>query len=118
MAEINTENPEKGVQIVSLDNVPGYRTVEIKGLVWASSVRAKFILSDLIAMGRILLGGEIHEYRDLMNETRHEILQRLNKNTKEMGANAVLNVRMVSSQIVPGTVEILAYGTAAIIEKE
>lgn len=109
---------EKGIHIVTTEYVPGYKIKEVKGLVWASSVRAKSILKDLIAMARITYGGEVHEYWELINEARHEILIKLNRNAKEIGANAIVDINLVTSQVVPGTIEIMAYGTAVLIEKE
>ncbi len=106
------------IHIVTTSKVPGYKTEEVKGLVWASSVRAKFFLQDLKAMVRIFFGGEVKEYYDLLNEARREILWKLNHNAKELGANAVVNVRLVATQIVPGTVEILAYGTAVRVSRK
>ncbi len=106
------------IHIVTTPEVPGYKTKEVKGLVWASSVRAKFFLQDLKAMIRIFFGGEVREYYDLLNEARREILWKLNNNAKALDANAVVNVRLVATQIVPGTVEILAYGTAVKVIKE
>lgn len=106
------------IQIVTAPYIEGYKIKEVKGLVWASSVRAKSIFKDIVAAFRVMAGGEVKEYWELLNEGRHEILKRLNKNTIEMGANAVVNVKLVTSQIVPGTIEILAYGTAVVIEKE
>jgi uncharacterized protein YbjQ (UPF0145 family) len=117
MPNISLEE-SKGVHIVTTSTVPGYENAEVKGLVWASSVRAKFILQDLVAMLRIIKGGEVHEYWELMNEARHDILQKLNKNAVELGANAIVSVKLVTSQVVPGTVEILAYGTAVVLKKK
>ncbi len=104
--------------IVSTPEIAGYRIREVKGLVWASSVRSKFVLQELKAMLRVLVGGEIKEYWSLVNETRHEVMNRLNANAKKMGANAVVGVRLATAQVIPGTVEILGYGTAAVVEKE
>jgi len=106
------------IHIVTTPKVPGYKIKEVRGFVWASSVRAKFFLQDLKAMVRIFLGGEINEYYDLLNEARREILYKLNHNAKAMDANAVISVKLLATQIVPGTVEILAYGTAVKVEKK
>lgn len=106
------------VHIVTTSFVPGYKVTKVKGLVWASTVRAKFILKDLIAMIRMILGGEVKEYTQLLNEARHSILRQLNENAKQLGANGIINVKISTSQVVPGTIEILAYGTAVELEPE
>lgn len=109
---------ETGIQIVTSHFIPGYEIKEVKGLVWGSSVRAKFILKDLVAGLRVMAGGEVKEYWELLNETRHDVLKQLNVNANTLGANAIINVKMATSQVVPGTIELLAYGTAVVIEKE
>lgn len=109
-------NGEK-VLIASCESIPNYKITCIKGLVWASNVRSVFILKDIIALGRIIAGGEVKEYTELANEARHDVLKKINENTKKINANAVIGLRMVTSQIVPGTIETLAFGTAVCIEK-
>ena len=117
MPKLDTSQREF-VHIVTTDFVPGYRVTKAKGLVWASSVRAKFILQDILAMGRVIMGGEVKEYTQLLNETRHIIFLQLNENAKQLGANGIINVKIATSQVVPGTIEILAYGTAVVLEPE
>ena len=116
MAKKQTET--KDVIIVSSETIPGYEILEYKGLVWASTVRSKFILSELVAVIRAILGGEVKEYWQLVNEGRNVIMKRLNKNANDMEANGVIAVRLATSQIIPGTIEILAYGTAVRIKKK
>ena len=108
---------EQGIIIATSAAIPGYKLKEYKGLVWASTGKAKFILQDLVALGRMVVGGEITEYWDLLNESRHEIMQQLNHNAKLLGANAIVDVKISTSQVVPGTLEILAYGTAVTVSK-
>ncbi len=102
--------------VVTSSQIPGFEIVESKGLVWASTVRAKNLLEDIRAMGGVLAGGEVLEYWQLVNEARHQVFKRLNQNAKRMNANAVVDVRLNSSPVMPGTVEILAYGTAVVIQ--
>ena len=118
MAGIKAQAMPEGIHIVTTPFVTGYKIKCVKGLVWASSVRAKFILKDLIAMVRIIIGGEVKEYWELLNEARADIIKKLNENAAAMGANAVINVKFTTSQIMPGTIEILAYGTAVEIVPE
>ncbi|MFH1588287.1 MAG: YbjQ family protein [Candidatus Diapherotrites archaeon] len=102
----------QNVFVVTTPFVPNYEIKEVKGLVWASSVKAKFILEDIIATFRILLGGNIPEYWHLIDEARREVLRELTENAKKMDADAVISFKLMSSQIVPGTIEIMGYGTA------
>ena len=116
-AKPSPEGAEK-ILIVTTPTVVGYRIREVRGLVWASSVRSKFVLNELKAMVQVLRGGEVKEYWRLVNETRHDIVNQLNHNARKMGANAVVGVNMATAQVIPGAVEILGYGTAVVIEKE
>ena len=109
---------KEGIPIVTTESITGYEITEVKGLVWASSVKAKSIIKDIIAMFRVMWGGDIKEYWELINEARHEILKKLNENAKAMDANAIVKLRLTTSQVVPGTIEIMAYGTAVTIVPE
>ncbi len=104
--------------IVTSDEIPGYRIREVKGFVWGTTVRAKSIGKDLIALGRTIVGGEVVEYTNMINEARKYVLERLARNAKALGANAVISIRMGTAQIIPGTIEIFAYGTAVVVEEE
>ncbi len=101
------------VHVVTTETVPGYEIVEVKGLVWGTSVRSKFLGKDIIAFFRTLLGGEVKEYTSMVNDARRFVLQRMARNARALGANAVVGVRIGSTaQVIPGTVELFAYGTA------
>ena len=65
----------RGIQLVSTDDLPGYEIEEVKGFVWATSVRSKFIGKDLIAVLRIFVGGEIVEYTEMVNEAKKYLLR-------------------------------------------
>jgi len=112
------EEQKTPVIVVSTDEIPGYEISEVEGLVWASSVRAKSIFRDIKAMLNIISGGEIKEYHNLINETRHDIIRQLISNARKLNANAVIGLSISTSQIVPGTIEVLAYGTAVIAVKK
>lgn len=111
------EKAVKGIPIVTASSIAGHSVIETKGLVWASTVRAKSIIKDLAATARVIAGGEVTEYLELVNEARHDIIAKLNRNAAVLGANAITDVRFATAQIVPGTVEILAYGTAVVARK-
>ncbi len=106
------------VLISTTDSIPGYKTVEYKGLVWSSSARSKHIGSDFAALGTSLFGGEITQYKKLLNEGRNDMVQGIVKNAELIGANAVVGVRFGTTQIMPATLDIFAYGTAVVIAPE
>ena len=98
--------------------IVGYRLVETKGMVRGSTLRAKHIGKDIIAGLRTLVGGEIKEYTKMMAESREEATQRMVSAAEELGANAVIEIRFSTAMIMSNSSEILAYGTAVVIEKE
>lgn len=106
------------IHITTTEHLPGYRVTEYKGVVWASSARAKSVLSDIATAFTLMVGGEIKIYTRLTNEARSEVLKRLSENAKKMGANAVIGTKFGSTQVLPGTLDIFAYGTAVKAEKE
>ncbi len=104
--------------LTTLENPPGYRVVKLLGIVSASSAKARHLGRDITASIRNILGGEVKEYTELMAQTREEVLHRLAVRARERGANAVLGIRITTSMIMQGVAEIMAYGTAAIVEPE
>lgn len=106
------------VQIVSTETLPGYEIEEVKGLVWGTTVRSKFFGKELVATTRILMGGEIPEYVEMINEAKSFVIKKLVKNAKTLGANAVIGTRIsTTSQVLPGAVEVTAFGTAVKVKK-
>jgi len=81
-------------------------------------VRARHIGRDILAGLKNIVGGEISEYTELLAEARDEAIRRMIEKARALGANAVMNVRLGSSQVAQGAAEILAYGTAVIVEPE
>ncbi|MCE4619150.1 MAG: YbjQ family protein [Desulfurococcales archaeon] len=104
------------VIVVTTDEVPGYRVVKVLGLVSGSAARARHIGKDIMAALRNIAGGEVKEYTELMAESRNLALKRMVEKARELGANAVIGVRMATSMIAQGVAEIVYYGTAVIIE--
>ncbi len=104
--------------VVNTDHVPGHRTVEALGIVRGSTIRAKHIGKDLMAVLRSLVGGEVKEYTEMLIEARNESQNRMQEQAERLGADAVINVRYVTSQVISGAAELLAYGTAVRIVKE
>lgn len=95
--------------------VAGHRVVETKGQTFGLVVRSRGFSGNLIAGLRSLGGGEIHEYTELLEDTRRQALDRLVKNATLMGANAVISMRFDSSELAGTMSEIVAYGTAVIV---
>lgn len=108
---------DEGVIIVTTENIPGYSVKKHVGVVWGTSARSRSVAFEIIALVKSLVGGEINSYKKLMNAGRHEAIRSLAKNAKELGANAVTGMSFGSTQIVPATLDIYAYGTAVIVEK-
>jgi uncharacterized protein YbjQ (UPF0145 family) len=102
--------------IVTSNSVEDKRTVEVFGLVMGNTVRARHLGKDVMAMFRNVAGGEVSEYSRLLAESREQSLSRMAERAEELGANAVVGLRFVTSVIMGGAAEILAYGTAVRIE--
>ena len=100
------------------ENVPGQRVREVKGQVFGVVVRSRGLGGNIMAGLRSIVGGEIDEYTQLVEEARRHAVDRLVRNATAMGANAVLMMRFDSAEIGQTMSEIVAYGTAAVIERE
>jgi uncharacterized protein YbjQ (UPF0145 family) len=98
--------------------IAGHRIVETKGQVFGLVVRSRGFSGNLIAGLRSLGGGEIKEYTSLLEDTRRQALDRLVKNATLMGGNAVVSMRFDSSEMATTMTEIVAYGTAVVIEAD
>jgi uncharacterized protein YbjQ (UPF0145 family) len=102
--------------LTNVESVPGKTIVEHYGLVQGSTIRAKHLGKDILAGFKNLVGGELTGYTELLMESRDEALSRMSAQAEELGANAVINVRLSTSSIAQGAAEILAYGTAVRVE--
>ena len=102
--------------VTTLDYVPGKKIVEHYGMVNGSTVRAKNFGKDLFAGLKNMLGGELPEYTQLIDETRDEAIARLIAMAGAKGANAVVGVRLATSDVASGAAEVFAYGTAVKVE--
>jgi uncharacterized protein YbjQ (UPF0145 family) len=102
--------------IVTSENIPGHRVVQAKGQAFGVVVRSRGIGGNLMASLRSVVGGEIHEYTQMLEEARRHAIDRLTTNAKAMGANAIIMMRFDSSEIGQTMSEIVAYGTAVVIE--
>lgn len=102
--------------VTTTQEVPGYRVVEVHGLVRGSTIRARHLGRDLLAVLRNLVGGEILEYTKMLGEAREQAVDRMLEEAASMGANAVVGVRFQTSMVMAGASEMLCYGTAVFIE--
>ena len=104
------------MKMTNTDFVPGREVSEILGLVRGNTIQAKNIGKDMVAGFRNIVGGEIKEYTEMLAESREIALKRMADKAEKLGADAVINVRFMTSAIMGGAAEILAYGTAVTLQ--
>jgi uncharacterized protein YbjQ (UPF0145 family) len=95
--------------------IAGHRVAETKGQTFGLVVRSRGLAGNFAAGLRSIVGGEIHEYTQLLEDTRRQAIDRLVQNATVMGANAVISMRFDSSEIANTMSEIVAYGTAVVV---
>lgn len=104
--------------VVTTDTITGYRIVEMKGEVFGIIVRSRGLGGNIMASLRSLAGGEIHEYTQMLEEARGHAIQRMIKAAEEKGGNAVVRMQFDSSEMGDTMSEVVAYGTAVIIQPD
>lgn len=97
--------------ITTTERIPG-REYEILGVVSGNTVRSKHIGKDIMSGLKSVVGGELQEYTEMLSDARQESINRMINEAKQLGADAVINVRFTTSQTTAGAAELLAYGTA------
>ncbi len=102
--------------VTTTENIAGYE-LEILGVVSGNTVRAKNIGKDILAFFRNVFGGEILEYSEMLTEARTEAMSRMVQEAEKLRADAVVNARFATSQIMTGAAELVAYGTAVRLKK-
>ena len=102
--------------IVTTDSIPGKNIIDVLGYVAEGTVRSKNLGKDIGAGLKSLAGGELHSYTEMQEESRKIAVGRLVEKAEKMGANAIIGLRLTSSSIMASASEIVAYGTAVIIE--
>lgn len=100
------------VYTANTEHIEGKTIVKTLGLVKGSTVQAKWLGKDIMAGLRNLVGGELKEYTEMLDEARNIALERMKDDARSLGANAVVNVRFATAQVKVNDAEILAYGTA------
>ena len=104
--------PDQKVLLSSAAAVPGQEIREILGLVQGHTVFAIWLGKDLSAIVRLILGGELTEYTDMMGKARAVATSRMIGQAEQMGADAIINIRYMTTSVVGSAAELLAYGTA------
>ena len=102
--------------ITTSGQVEGKTIAKTIGLVKGSTIRARHLGKDIMAGFRGMVGGEITEYTKMMAEAREEAIQRMVEDAEKQGANAIVSMRFTTSMVMTSASEILAYGTAVVVE--
>ena len=102
--------------ITTTGSIQGKTIVKTFGMVKGSTIRARHIGRDIMASLRGVVGGEITEYTKMMAESREQALQRMEEEATALGANAIVGMRFTTSMVMQNASEILAYGTAVVVE--
>jgi uncharacterized protein YbjQ (UPF0145 family) len=106
------------VIVVTTETVAGRRIRRTLGLVRGNTIRARHLGRDIVAALRNIVGGEIAEYTKLLAESREQALDRMVSEAQSLGANAVVSVRFSTSMVMTGAAELLATGTAVVVDDE
>ena len=107
---------EQEMLVVTSPEIPGRKIVRTLGLVSGNTIRARHVGKDIMAGLRNLVGGEVTEYAKLLSESREQALDRMKAKAEKLGANAVISLQFQTSVIMGGAAEMMAYGTAVVIE--
>jgi len=102
--------------LTTTDQIAGKKVIKTLGMVKGNTIRARAIGKDILAGLKQLVGGEIEEYTKLMAEAREQALDRMTAEAEALGANAVIEIRFSTSEVMNAAAEILVYGTAVIVE--
>ena len=98
--------------VVTTEQIEGKRIIETLGLVKGSTIRARHVGHDVMASLRNIVGGEVKDYTTMLAQAREEALQRMIEQAEKIGANAIIGARFVTSMVMSGAAEMVAYGTA------
>jgi uncharacterized protein YbjQ (UPF0145 family) len=98
--------------VVTTEQIKDKRIIETLGLVRGSTIRARHVGRDIMAGLRNIVGGEVKDYTVMLAQAREEALQRMIEQAEKMGANAIVGTRFVTSMVMSGAAEMVAYGTA------
>jgi uncharacterized protein YbjQ (UPF0145 family) len=104
--------------ITTSEHIAHKKIVKTIGLVRGNTIRARHLGRDIAALLRNIVGGEIKDYTKLIAESREQALDRMVDDATSVGANAIIMVRFSTSEVMQGAAELLAYGTAVVVEDE
>lgn len=104
--------------VTTTGDVHGKKIKRTLGIVRGNTIRARHAGKDIMAGLRNLVGGEVSEYTKLFAEAREQALDRMVEDARELGANAIVEVRFTTSMVMQAAAELLAYGTAVVVEDE
>jgi uncharacterized protein YbjQ (UPF0145 family) len=110
--ELTTAESDRRVLLLSSDKLPCREITEILGLVQGHTVFAIWLGKDLSAIVRLILGGELTEYTEMMGSARSTATERMKARAAELGADAIINVRYMTTSVIGSAAELLVYGTA------
>ncbi len=96
----------------TMSEIPGKKVVEILGLVKGNTVRTRWFGRDIAAGLRNIVGGEVKSYTQMLDKARDESIERMKEQAKKLKADAIIGIRMTTSDVMQGSAEMLAYGTA------
>lgn len=102
--------------LTNTEEIPGKKIIACFGVVSGSTVRAKHVGRDIMAGVKNIFGGELTGYTELLSEAREQAMERMKEQARQLGANAIVNVRFSTSSVTSGASEIYIYGTAVTVE--
>mmetsp|Transcript_68463 Transcript_68463/g.135287 ORF Transcript_68463/g.135287 Transcript_68463/m.135287 type:complete len:130 (-) Transcript_68463:27-416(-) len=112
----NAATASRPVMLATTPEIPGFSVKEYKGMAIGSTVRTKDFSKDITSAIKAMFGGELTHYTELMSDTRSEAIERLQDHAASLGANAVVGIRMTTSNIAANASEVMAFGTAVVVE--
>jgi len=110
--------PKQKFIVVTSPTIPGKKIVRVLGLVRGNAIRARHVGKDILAGLRNLVGGEVTEYAKLLAESREQAIDRMLVEAEELGANTVIGLQFQTSVIMGAAAEMMAYGTAVVVEDD
>lgn len=115
--EMMTAESTSRILVLNSLDVPGREILDILGLVQGHTIYAIWLGKDLSAVVRLILGGELTEYTEMMGRARQVAMNRMIAQAEKIGADAIINVRYTTTSVVGSAAELLAYGTAVRLSK-
>ncbi|MGM5484493.1 MAG: YbjQ family protein [Nanobdellota archaeon] len=99
------------------DEIAGYKVKEVLGVVRGNSVKAKWFGADFLSGLKNMVGGELNHYQKLFGHARENAISKMDEDAEKLGADAIVGMKFMTSQIAQGSAEILVYGTAVKLKK-